>query len=365
MQNKTAGRIGIFGGTFAPPHIGHLRAAEYFHKAAALDLLLIFPAGQAPLKDAPGLCAQDRLELCRRTFSCPVSDWETRRPGKSYTIDTLRHVRGAYPGARLFLLVGADQAAQFARWKDYDEILRLCTVCALRRDDCPVATDLPIRVLPGFVPVDISAARLRAMADPSPWMTPAAADYYALRQLLPPARVRHSECVSVAARQLALQTGANPAKAAFAGLWHDCAKAMPFNVQADWCARAGMPLTAHEVAAPQVCHAFAGAAWLACNKNITDSDILGAVRWHTTGHAGMTLPEEVVFVADLISADRSYPDVETVRALAAQSLHAASVYILEFVFSKLKAQGKPVHPDSLAWYHTLTDNHKGEPYGTP
>ncbi len=172
-----------------------------------------------------------------------------------------------------------------------------------------------------------------------------------LDALLPPQRVYHSRCVAQAAKALALQYGADAEKAYEAGLLHDCAKCMPFEQKQSLCAQYGKPFGEAERAAPQVCHAFAGEAYLALECGITDPEILSAVRWHTTGHAGMTLLEEVVFVADLVSDDRDYPDVARTRALAAQNLHAASIYILEYVFIKLA--GKPVHPDSQAWYNEL------------
>ena len=156
--------------------------------------------------------------------------------------------------------------------------------------------------------------------------------------LLTPKRLFHSECVADSAIELARNYGANEEQAMLAGMLHDCMKCAP--EQKD-----------------PTSHAFAGAEYLERICNITDDEILNAVRWHTTGHAGMTLLEEVIFVADLISADRNYPDVEIVRTLAKENLHAASKYILEFIFSRLEQTGhrKP-HPDSIAWYSELKEN---------
>ena len=175
---------------------------------------------------------------------------------------------------------------------------------------------------------------------------------------LTPKRLYHSECVADAAVMLAEQYGADPHRAMLAGMLHDCMKCTPLEEQKAVCERI-FPLRAQELEAPQVWHAFAGAAYLALEFGVTDEAVLGAVRWHTTGHAGMTLLEEIVFVADLISADRMYPDVEIVRELSRQSLHAASKYILEYIFSKLEQSGRrAVHPDSVAWYHELTEGEK-------
>ncbi|MCL2301474.1 MAG: nicotinate (nicotinamide) nucleotide adenylyltransferase [Firmicutes bacterium] len=344
-------RIGIFGGSFNPPHLGHRAAALFFQQSLALDEVLIVPAKQAPLKAAPGTPDEDRFELCRRTFPFPVSDMELRRPGVSYTADTLRELRGQYPQARFFLLIGEDQRENFHRWKDWEEILSLAELFVLPR--AGEGRD-------GFAPMDISSTRLRLKLllgeDCAAYLSPEALAYIdekRLYQPLTPERLHHSRCAAEAGQALALRYGADSEKARLAGLLHDCAKSMPFEAQEALCARYGKPFGPAEYASPQVCHAFAGEAFLALECGVADPEILSAVRWHTTGHAGMTLPEECVFVADLVSADRDYPDVEHVRALAAENLHAASVYILEYVFAKKKAQGKPVHPDSIAWYHAL------------
>ena len=344
-------RIGIYGGTFNPPHLGHLRAAQYFQSSLALDEVLIIPAKEAPLKAAPMVSGEDRLELCRLTFPFPVSGMELRRSGLSYTIDTLRALRAEYPEAKLCLLIGEDQRDKFRQWKDWEEILQLAGLFVL-----PRAGD----GRDGFAPIEISSTQLRLKLllgeDCSAFLTPEALAYIREKRLyqpLTPERLRHSQCVAEAAKILAEQYGADSAKARLAGLLHDCAKSMPFEAQEALCARYGKPFGSAEYASPQVCHAFAGEAWLVLECGVTDPEVLGAVRWHTTGHAGMTLLEEVVFVADLISADRDYPDAAHVRALAARDLHAASMYILEYIFAKRQAQGKPVHPASLAWYNEL------------
>jgi len=344
-------RLGIFGGTFNPPHLGHRAAAQFFQKSLALDEVIIIPAKEAPLKAAPGIAGGDRLELCKRTFPFPVTDMELRRPGVSYTADTLRELRGQTPEAKFFLLIGEDQREKFQRWKDWREILSLAELFVLPR--IGDGRD-------GFTPVEISSTQLRLKLllgeDCSEYLSPEALAYIAEKRLyqpLTPERLHHSRCVAEAAQALALQYGADSAKARLAGLLHDCAKSMPFEEQEALCARYLKPFGPAEYASPQVCHAFAGEAWLALECGVTDPEVLGAVRRHTLGHAGMSLLEECVFVADLVSADRDYPDVAHVRALAAQDLHAASRYILEYIFAKKRTTGKPVHPDSIAWYNEL------------
>ena len=351
-------RLGLFGGSFNPPHLGHLAAAHFF--AQHVNELIIIPAGQAPLKAAACVSAEVRMELCHLTFPYSVSGIEAAQPGPSYTINTLRTLQAQHPKAKLFLLVGTDQLEQFTRWRAWEQILCLCTVCALQRDAAPLQTNLPVELLPGFTPHDISSTRLRGILaqghDASQYLTCAALDYITANALyinpvLPPQRLYHSHCVAEAANALALQYGANPAKARFAGLWHDCAKPLTLEQQIELCAQANLPLRAADLAAPKVCHAFAGAAYLKLHLGILDEEILSAVRWHTTGRAGMTLLDKIIRVADLVSADRNYPDVETVRTLAAQDLDAACHYIAAFFVHHHKF----THPDTLAWYNELRE----------
>ncbi|MDR2524599.1 MAG: bis(5'-nucleosyl)-tetraphosphatase (symmetrical) YqeK [Oscillospiraceae bacterium] len=175
-----------------------------------------------------------------------------------------------------------------------------------------------------------------------------------MASLLPPERLRHSVCVADAAEKLARRCGADAEKAWLAGMLHDCMKYAPPELQQKLCARNGTPLSAVDLDSPKVWHAFAAAAYLRLECGVTDAEILNAVRWHTTGRAGMTLLEKVVFVADLISDDRVYPDVAQVRALAAEQLDAAAKYILEYLFAKLEREGKRMeHPASRAWYDEL------------
>jgi len=155
--------------------------------------------------------------------------------------------------------------------------------------------------------------------------------------------------------ELARKYGADETQAMIAGMLHDCMKCASKEQQRAIYEQLA-PMKPEDLEFTPVWHAFAGAAYLELECGIANAEILNAVRWHTTGHAGMTLLEKVIFVADLISADRSYPDVEVVRTLARQNLHAASKYVLEYVFSRLEQDGyrKP-HPDSIAWYHQLKE----------
>ena len=131
-------RIGIYGGTFSPPHKGHIAAARAFMEQMWLDILYIIPTATPPHKEMEcPISAKDRLEMCRLAFEeldgvC-VSDLEISRGGKSYTVDTLRELSGE--DRRLFFLCGTDMMLTLDRWREPEEIFKLCYPVYIRRDN--------------------------------------------------------------------------------------------------------------------------------------------------------------------------------------------------------------------------------------
>lgn len=131
-------RIGIYGGTFSPPHNGHVAAAKAFMEQMWLDVLYVIPTATPPHKEVVGGATPlDRMEMCRLAFSgvegVLVSDLEIRRGGKSYTVDTLRELSGE--DRRLFLLCGTDMMLTLDRWREAEEIFRLCYPVYVRREN--------------------------------------------------------------------------------------------------------------------------------------------------------------------------------------------------------------------------------------
>lgn len=166
-------------------------------------------------------------------------------------------------------------------------------------------------------------------------------------------RLNHSECVSECAASLAERYGADIHKARIAGLLHDVMKNAAAVEHLTELEKAGVTLLPVEMVNAKVWHQISGAAFLKNEGIITDEEILGAVRWHTTGRAGMTLLEKVVYVADFISADRDYPDVGVVRSLADKSLDEAIIYTARYTINKLATANMPIHPATLDCYNDM------------
>ena len=147
--------------------------------------------------------------------------------------------------------------------------------------------------------------------------------------------------------------GADPEKAYTAGLLHDILKNTPDSELLNFFRENGIILTRTEQVSRKTWHAIAGEAYCRLKLSVTDSEILSAIRWHTTARAGMTLLDKVIFIADFISADRDYDGVERMREKAYISLESAMLEGLQFTLAELIENGWAVHEDSLAAYNEL------------
>lgn len=146
--------IGIFGGTFNPPHLAHKRLAIEAAKIAELDKVIVIPSYMPPHKIANELLSgKDRMELCRRTFFediFEISDIELNREGKSYTIDTVKELSSKLGDSRLFLIIGSDMLLSFHKWFCYEEILEYVTLVVVSREneiDATILSDYAKTVL--------------------------------------------------------------------------------------------------------------------------------------------------------------------------------------------------------------------------
>lgn len=174
-----------------------------------------------------------------------------------------------------------------------------------------------------------------------------------LRSKLDDYRYIHSLGVAKSAKELAALYGADEEKAYTAGLLHDVMKNASPDEQLQITEKADIILSPCEKLNQKLWHAIAGAAFLKTELNITDEEIISAVRWHTTGKAGMTTLEKTVYLADFISEDRTYPDVDEVRRLARISLESAIVYTQKYCIQKLLSQNMIIDPSGVECYNDL------------
>jgi nicotinate-nucleotide adenylyltransferase len=137
-------RLGLFGGTFDPPHIGHLIVAQDALEALRLDRILFIPAGAPPHKLNRTITpAAVRLEMLRAAIGddarFAIESLELDRPGPSFTVDTAAAMAAKYPGADLFLLIGADQFREFATWREPERLAGLVSIAVLSREGAEAA----------------------------------------------------------------------------------------------------------------------------------------------------------------------------------------------------------------------------------
>jgi nicotinate-nucleotide adenylyltransferase len=194
-------RLGIFGGTFDPPHVGHLLAASDAFEHLALDRLFLVPAATQPLKATRATApAADRLAMVRLTVGSDprleADPVEVDRNGLSYTVDTLKEFSRRFPSSEIFFLVGADVLSSFAQWRDPHSILELATLAVMRRADSGdsrdsgdsegsvVEMDAGLARRAAFIPtrrVDVSSTeirdRVRSGRSIHGFVTDAVADY--------------------------------------------------------------------------------------------------------------------------------------------------------------------------------------------
>ena len=312
--------------------------------------------------------------MCRIAFGndprVEVSTIELEKGNTSYTVETLRLLKEKYPDDELYFILGSDMLESFQRWYRWEEILSLATICAASREkgftaDLSAYTDEQKKrfVYLETEPLEVSSTEIRnGKADGL--LDEKVAAYIAenglyddgldgyrklLRERLDEKRLYHSECVSECAAELAVKYGADPEKARLAGLMHDVMK----NASREEHFRYMKEPSAVEIINHKVWHQISAENFLRENGIITDGEILAAIRWHTTGRADMSLLEKIVYIADFISADRNYNDVEVVRSLARESLEEAILYTSRYTILKLASDNMLLHPATVDCYNDM------------
>ena len=148
-------RLGILGGSFDPPHIGHLILAEYALDAVPLDHVLFVPAADPPHKRGTRAAVDHRLAMITAAIQdrpeYSVSRVDIDRPGPHYTVDMLRLLRAQFPEAELYFIMGGDSLRDLVKWSRPQELITLCTLVVMGRPDAIAYPDMHEAVLPGLV----------------------------------------------------------------------------------------------------------------------------------------------------------------------------------------------------------------------
>ena len=387
-------RIGIYGGTFNPPHTGHIGAGLEAMEALGLSMLYVIPDRIAPHKEIPegSPTPEQRLQMLRLALdgreNVVVSDMELRREGKSYTYETVEQLHALHPDAQLVLFMGTDNFLTFDQWRNPERILSQAALGVFYRgqrgEETAIAACKAEMEAAGHTVflvendvVEISSTDLRRLLIfrcAGPFLPDGVGDYIlenglygTARQyqnlpmddlekvvisLLKPSRVNHVLGCRDTAVELARRWGADETDAARAGILHDVTKALDGPLQLTLCHEYGTILTDFGKKYPKTLHALTGA--LVAERIFGENQaVVQAIRHHTTGKADMSLLEKIIYVADYMEPNRDFPGVEELRRLAFSDIDAALKLGLEMTLEHLKRQGAEISPesrDALAWF---------------
>ncbi len=371
---------GFLGGTFNPPHLGHVQAAAAAAKELGLDALYVIPAGIPPHKELPegGATGPQRLEMARMAFAgipgLEVLDWEVRRAGKSYTADTVERLRSEDPEGELWMLCGTDMFETLPDWYRGDWLLQtLCVAAYPRKEGEEEKIDAlgaeyrrefgseNLRI--AVEPLDVSSTELRELLQRGKGASLLPREVYrfilknrlygvrpepdVLWELARPwykkSRIPHVLGCRETAVSLARRWGADELDAENAAILHDITKKMPVDQQLQYCEKCDTINFSFRPEYEATLHAFSGAAAAALEFGVS-SEVESAIRWHTTGRADMSLLEKILWLADYMEPSRTTPGLEEIRPLAYLDLDEALRRAMKNSLSYLEKRNSVPHP---------------------
>ena len=379
--------IGIYGGTFDPPHWGHITAARAAMEQLGLDKLVLIPDRVPPHKALPEGSAspEQRLEMAALATAelgkrAEVSDRELRRSGPSYTSDTLAALRREHPEDMLWLLMGSDMFLSLQTWHAPEEIMALARIAPFSREAADEsaafaaqqsrlerAYGAQIRIVQNPEVRELSSTEVRAAlaAGRGSDLLPPAVYGYVLREhlygthkaltgltpdelrpialsYLKPKRMPHVLGTEQEAVRLVRRYGGDETQARIAALLHDCTKKLDMAQQLALCERYGIMLDELEQRALKLLHSKTGAAIARDVFGVEDA-VYDAILYHTTGKPDMTRLEKIIYLADYIEPTRDFPGVDELRKTVYEDLDKGLLMGLTMTIEEMEEMGNPVH----------------------
>ncbi len=376
----------IYGGSFDPPHRGHIALAAAALRQLKPAKLYFVPGFRTPFKDVSPVPFFQRAAMIRDALAeaglpsggrIRISSFEADLKRVVYTCETVEHFRRLHPGAPLYVLMGSDCLAGFKNWRRPGFILRNARLLAGLRPGhslgdggirftalagrFPKADSTGIRagLFLGGRPAQLHRAVLARIARESLYL---GRERKLLKAILTPARFRHSLYTAELAMLLAPAAGVPQQKAALAALLHDCARDLPqAEMERYYLKRAPRTELPGRTLkdAPVLAHAWAGAELAAEKFGVKDPEVLEAIGQHAAGAPGMGVLSRLVYVSDLANRGRHFREAALVRKLAFRDFEAAfraANYVkLVYAFSG----GGWVHPLGVTLWNTLQGKKKG------
>ena len=380
-------RIGIYGGTFDPPHNGHIAAAKAAMERLSLDKLLLIPTFIPPHKALPAGAASPRqrydmavLATAALGKKAEVLDMELERGGPSYTWETLRLLRSRYPEDELWLLMGSDMFLTLQDWREPRQVMALARIGAFSRMESGEADAFArqkaflereygadVTVIPNPQAVELSSTEVRqalAQGGGEALLPPAVYGYVLREKLygthktltgltpdelrpialsyLKPKRMPHVLGTEQEAVRLVRRYGGDETQARIAALLHDCTKKLDMAEQLALCAAYDIPLDELEQRALKLLHSKTGAAVARRVFGVEDA-VYAAIWYHTTGKPDMTRLEKIIYLADYIEPSRDFPGVEELRKAVYEDLDHGLLLGLTMTIQEMEEMGNPVH----------------------
>jgi nicotinate-nucleotide adenylyltransferase len=361
------------GGTFDPIHFGHLRAAEQAREAFGADSVIFIPSALPAYKPTPEACAEDRFNMCvLATESNPhfeVSKMELERGGETFTIDTAEQLKKMYPEAEIAFIIGADSLETLHEWHRANELFEKCSFVAVSRPGfiLPQNTCPPHVTIIDGAAFDISSSGIRkriCFGKSVRYLLPESVERYIekkslyklnidiilskAKEKLSKKRFIHTLGVVEEAAKLARIFGADEQKAKTAAALHDYARRHSTDKLIALCGKYGIKTDKIMLDKPVLLHAHVSAAEATSKFNITDEEIISAIKYHTTGKSNMSLLDKIIYVADMTEKNReNYKGLDELRMLSYNDIDAATEFALKLSIEFTEIKNEPVHPLSI------------------
>lgn len=388
-------KIGIYGGTFDPPHLGHMAAAKASIEQLSLDRLLLIPNRLPPHKILPkdSAKAEERFQMVSLMADgigprAKAADLELKRDGPSYMVDTVAQLRKENPGATFYLLLGTDMFLHFDSWWKAEELAKHVILAPFLREkgnsletfsgkkaslEKNLGAKVTLLSLPDVCPV--SSTEIRALLSKGETQREAGALLWCqvygyilchklygtqkdLKKLTLPEiravsdsmirakRISHIRGTEETAAMLAKHWDLDQEKLRRAAILHDCTKYWNLNEQLALCKKYGILLDGLERESVKLLHAKTAAA-LAQHVFGETEEVCRAIAAHTTGKPDMTAFDKVLYLSDYTEPNRTFEGVEELRQVSLKDLDAAMILGIEHTIKELNEKDSPVHPNAV------------------
>ena len=372
-NNISMERIAIFGGTFNPVHVEHIKIVESAINELNLDGIFVMPTFLSPHKTLIPAKETERLNMLKLAFSgiskVEVCDYEIKKGGVSFTYQTAEEFRNLYPDAQIFWIVGGDMLVDFKTWRYPERILSAVDLAVFNREDIQVdyekeseyfvkrfsknfvklkyngktCSSTKIRVYSAFN-LSLDGLAPKVVGDYIKENGLYKGDKYTeyILKNLPEKRIRHTANVVLSALSKAKELGLPQEKVMIAATLHDMAKYKNASDYPNFSLPQGVP--------KPVEHAFLGAYLAKTELGITDEEILDAIRFHTSGKANMTKLAKLIFTADMVEEDRDYQGVNELREYFKGDLDECFRKCLEEEIIHLVNKKQYIYAETLSAY---------------